>query len=549
MVTALLERPALHPAARRRQAAAMPPEPLHAIVLRPLGNGDARSMIVTAKEHSFIAAIFADLQAPDWEKRLAARHASERRGDGAVLELGLPTHRHFQVVLLEAVCRMPGSPRVDPARLVSLGLVLRRIEKDGRLSGWMKAGDQPVGWLNVAPNLSPGDDPDPDPARRLPDDGTVSGQLATLLASRRGGTRPTAEEIVPLFTAPPEVCDALGKTVVYGIVPVASSDTAGTAELPDFNDLGADDAAAVAAHLTEYLRYRPKLPMPQAGKPLDRKWGVLQTPSPTTSLAADVVADWPRLNAFGIFLQQLQLELGAFGKTNAAKALLAELSKLSLPMARDGNGTVTWAMPADIFVAKAAAILIAGDDNLDGLTMPLEWPLIDDVLGPRLTRAAQACLTAQFRNLIAETPKFDRDDRLYMVRPFVRVAGHDHCPPKLVWCNGYSEPFRILPWWDSDAPAARISLPALSKLRHLKPNITFELPPTLAGLLQGDMKKLKDGEGNQGPEFGLGWLCSFSIPIITICAFIVLNIFLSLFDIIFWWMAYLKICIPYPKPK
>jgi hypothetical protein len=32
-----------------------------------------------------------------------------------------------------------------------------------------------------------------------------------------------------------------------------------------------------------------------------------------------------------------------------------------------------------------------------------------------------------------------------------------------------------------------------------------------------------------------------------LCAFISLNIFLQLFDLIFRWMAYLKICIPIPK--
>ena len=40
-----------------------------------------------------------------------------------------------------------------------------------------------------------------------------------------------------------------------------------------------------------------------------------------------------------------------------------------------------------------------------------------------------------------------------------------------------------------------------------------------------------------------------SIPIITICAFIVLNIFLSLFDLFFSWMLFIKICLPIPVPK
>ena len=72
------------------------------------------------------------------------------------------------------------------------------------------------------------------------------------------------------------------------------------------------------------------------------------------------------------------------------------------------------------------------------------------------------------------------------------------------------------------------------------------MPPAIANLLKGDMKKLAEGEGSTD-GLQIGWLCSFSIPFITICAFIVLNIFLSLFDIIFRWMMFIKVCIPIPK--
>jgi hypothetical protein len=73
------------------------------------------------------------------------------------------------------------------------------------------------------------------------------------------------------------------------------------------------------------------------------------------------------------------------------------------------------------------------------------------------------------------------------------------------------------------------------------------MPPEIANLLKGDAKDLSEGKGStSGPN--IAWICSFSIPYITICAFIVLNIFLTLFDIIFRWMMYIKICIPIPLP-
>jgi len=83
----------------------------------------------------------------------------------------------------------------------------------------------------------------------------------------------------------------------------------------------------------------------------------------------------------------------------------------------------------------------------------------------------------------------------------------------------------------------------------MKPNVSFEVPPSLSNLLGGDMKKLKEGEDGGGPQLDIFWLCSFSLPIITLCAFIVLNIFLTLFNILFFWMAFIKICIPIPRPK
>ena len=66
-------------------------------------------------------------------------------------------------------------------------------------------------------------------------------------------------------------------------------------------------------------------------------------------------------------------------------------------------------------------------------------------------------------------------------------------------------------------------------------------------LLSGDPLELMEGRKPEGNGLDLGWLCSFNIPVITICAFIVLNIFLSLFDLFFRWMMFIKVCIPFPK--
>jgi hypothetical protein len=47
----------------------------------------------------------------------------------------------------------------------------------------------------------------------------------------------------------------------------------------------------------------------------------------------------------------------------------------------------------------------------------------------------------------------------------------------------------------------------------------------------------------------LGMICSISIPIITICALILLMIIVSLLDIVFHWLPYFVFCFPVPKFK
>ena len=132
----------------------------------------------------------------------------------------------------------------------------------------------------------------------------------------------------------------------------------------------------------------------------------------------------------------------------------------------------------------------------------------------------------------------------------MRLKPECGCPARIVWSEA-TEPFVIAPWFEgSGAPPVRIDLPDITApglLASLKPNVSFAVPAALQNLLGGNPKDLM--EGKKPPEGGItiGWICSFSLPAITICAFIVLSIFLGLLNLIFSWLAFIKICIPYPK--
>ena len=53
----------------------------------------------------------------------------------------------------------------------------------------------------------------------------------------------------------------------------------------------------------------------------------------------------------------------------------------------------------------------------------------------------------------------------------------------------------------------------------------------------------KDG----GNSFGM--ICSLSIPIVTLCALILMMIIVALFDLFFRWIPYLFVCLPIPGLK
>jgi hypothetical protein len=521
---------ALHPAERRRIERALPPAAHHGVLLRPLGGGDARTMIATSRARSFVEALFEDLAADDWRARIAAMRGVRRGGDG-VLELSLPTHRSYQIALFEILCAQPGAPRLDPARLASQGMVLRRRSAGG-WAGWTRRGKLLTGWKRIDPDI----DPEPEQRRAVH---AANRSARALIAGSRPDLAP-AEEVIPLFLAPPDICEARGRTILFGVVPVVSSERVDEAP-PRLDYARHPQRAEFERHLSEFLKARAPTDLPRGGQALAAGWNVL-------SQVESGDPDQPRLRAIGLFLQQVQTELGVREGGAKAETLMGLLAGIELPTRRDSAGRTTATVDAATFVRRASAILLEGAANGDGFAMPLAWPRVDSGPGGRLAEAALECLSDQHSRLSARAGKFDDRADQFALRAFVRVRGHDGCPDTLLW-SSYSEPFRVAAWWDGDGPVTKISLPDLSQLKKLKPNVTFEMPPSIANLLRGDMKKLSDGEGSEDDLKGLelGWLCSFSIPIITLCAFIVLNIFLSLFDIVFRWMAFIKICIPIPK--
>lgn len=196
--------------------------------------------------------------------------------------------------------------------------------------------------------------------------------------------------------------------------------------------------------------------------------------------------------------------------------------------------------------------------DLDELTFSLH-PLVPD---PRVERHPAKGRTMYFGMISttsAETDEYGRpaldEQTRYQIRCFVRRHPKG-CPPKiavgmchgpLVW-SAPSEVFQLASFYDptgTSYPTVHIRMPAVRELkaaaaRQLRPAVTMETPEGSA---------LAVGDGSPAKPFFMGLTtesCSFSIPLITIVATFVFQIFLSILLPFLSFLLSFKFCIPPP---
>jgi len=116
------------------------------------------------------------------------------------------------------------------------------------------------------------------------------------------------------------------------------------------------------------------------------------------------------------------------------------------------------------------------------------------------------------------------------------------------------QPFQLANYFDSDAPARRIqvALPvdtSPAALRKYDKGVAFMLSKELRNQMARATSLTDLANGQLGDPGGLtvGWICSFSIPIITICAMILLLIIVIALNLVFFWIPFFKICFPVPE--
>jgi hypothetical protein len=153
-------------------------------------------------------------------------------------------------------------------------------------------------------------------------------------------------------------------------------------------------------------------------------------------------------------------------------------------------------------------------------------------------------------------PKFGQGpEDVFAIVPFVRFRDKEK-REQIQWgdAGARSVLFRVAAPFDPMASRpSLIQMPSLSDLRRgLARGASMIMPADTFNLLSA--LKLKEGASSDavpeeppGPGLGIQWICSFSLPVITLVAMILLMIMISLLNIVFFWMPWVRICLPFPK--
>lgn len=524
--------------------------------------GDRGAMLHRYLDTAFVPRFKRELQrgglsaaaAGAWREEERLRHRDQH------IVLRLPLHRVFYLVSCRVACQRLGWPALGPERVASAGFVIRRVG-GGVEEAWMLEDGEALGW-----EPAPGERRDPDLARRLRADDT--------LARRGDPAAYSGEDTHPLHVATARDINGKRHTVLFGYVPLGGF---------HYRQLPVGDSPFDPASEAAIREAVGGLPWPFGFGDGRSSWRDVDE---RQVQGGDPSAAFVRLLATVVERHHLGEE------GDADQSPLATVTRRiwfyddgTWPLSRGEFSDRTrdavvgkrrsslYEYLADAFAEGAhnplAPYLARQDLRLDAGQEPEPIPGQpgEDSLSLYLSEAdAQELRSALEQRALVQAatraeeipiPKFGQaEGDLYRIVPFVRYLDGHGCE-RITWADddACSEVFGVAAPFDPEASRpSLIQMPALSDLRRglargasvLTPGDTFSLLNSL---------KLKKGASPEVvPEAtprpgGVQWICSFSLPVVTLVAMILLMIMVALLNIVFWWLPWVRICLPFPSLK
>lgn len=546
------------------------PAPLWAGTLADAQSGAfTRPFLVELKSDNFIPDFLDLMEGRVTGKTPADLAAYAPEPTGQRLKLFLPAHGRYYLVVGSLVCRQIGLP--DRSVVLPEGqrvsFVLRRLN-NGAEEGWVDAGPR-RGWNAVGAREA------------LADEERFPMHPVTLCATTKPGVSAGADAFG---------LSACGRrSVYYGYISTGSrgkylepdpsvAASAAAAENPsqvwqDFSEkVIAQDPTRQGDPRMDELSGR--VIDPWRGLYVDPVTGGALSPAEATLSAAQLTqVSLYLLLDLGDFLQKnlptVFAALGSDGSnlSGARQTLFNELRQITVR--RNGNDVALTdllsqlvsflplvygegAEPTGSFDVRAARQPGGAAMNAGYLAGTFRTRFVNALAAEKSERQARGepWLTADaelVELLRAQVRSEPADDAVYFLR---LVYEHAPCTPVV---SDASLSFSFARFYDPDAPARniRIEMPSIKPkdLRKFKRGVGMEMSPELRDVMRRIHKGMLDGAGLAGSSasWELGLICTFSIQIIMLVAFIVMFIFLIALNFIFWWLPFLRICFPIPK--
>jgi hypothetical protein len=519
-----------------------------------------------------MAALVAQLET--WREPLVGLAPDGSDQAAGLLKLYQPSHQRFYLVAGALGCKVPGVPdrEIDAARGESAFFVLRR-RRDGLEYGWSSAPPTPETSAHAAHHGAP--------CEPAADKGWAPLQVP-------GQRLLCTEERLPLFPLSFRQ-NGVRRRLLAGLIPTASGETfRPSGPLAPF-PIGPDHALPSADPRPVLFEQQVTGPLRAIKTWLDGLRG--------SGGGGVTAADQRQLERTGVMLmldlmaalrdhlpELYGLILDAERGQAARAEMPANASGLALLIGWTFDGhTPLYAVLARVEQQRAVLEALEADEPLDR-SLLFDWgqaPVLDfwlgegsatittpqpdgtvrteQITGPRIQILYHVALRQPYQppapgadpaNPLAEAPDVPKLD----------PGGTDEYVLRLVYerpaccCVTISEPtrpFTLAPYFDPDAPTRpiRIQMPLDTSpegLRKFDKGVAFMLSDQLRKQMarMSSLKDLMDGDLGAEPDLSLGLICSFSIPIIAICALAMLMVMVSLLNIVFWWLPFFKICLP-----
>jgi hypothetical protein len=245
----------------------------------------------------------------------------------------------------------------------------------------------------------------------------------------------------------------------------------------------------------------------------------------------------------------------------ATGALTGNALALATSLLQTRIGNVSWAAllldadarRKDILANRITPQVLVVAERLTASQIAATLPYsatLDSLVRAALAAKPLPSKTQAHQQLVASPPPAPDPDAWYRARC---VYEQPQCTPihdPVV--SEPSVPFQLAGFFDPAAPIRpiRIQMPeaSLDQLRRGAKGLGIatskELRSQVDRARNAGLKGLIDKDVPNGQPFDFGLICQLSIPIITICAFILLMIIVGLLNLIFQWIPYFILCLP-----